>query len=86
MEYTVDIWDCCSMLWMNTTLISFTLGKSFAHAQTSQNSHNEFVGVAETIVGSLCVFSFFRFTSLGDCTRPQHQETTGTLLSLLFMI
>ena len=44
-----------------------------------------FVGVAETIVGSLCVFSFFCFTSLGDCTRPQHQETTGTLLSLLFM-
>ena len=44
-----------------------------------------FLGVKETIVASplfvvwkllFCVFEIFCITSFGDCTHPQHQETT----------
>ena len=44
------------------------------------------VRVCVAILVLLSFFSFFCITSLDDCTLPQHQETTGTLLSLLFMI
>ena len=37
------------------------------------------VRVCVAILVLLSVFSFFCITSLGDCTRPQHQETTGKL-------